>query len=218
MAELGCRYRELRDQPGRCHAGRRDRSTPQHCQTVTADALPLVERLRHARAGLRRIPQGEVLGRVTASDSLTVEVAGLAGLLARGDRLEVALPSGVPLIAEVVAQAHAYAEQGNKIEGWGLEAKRAGARSWAVDTRLLKLFFKRHRIKLDDWAERKIKSPAQIEKLLKAREIDLPRHYVEQGVSSGTKLSRTEKITRPTRSVPERLAELSQKLIGAVSR
>jgi hypothetical protein len=123
-----------------------------------------------------------------------------------------------PLIAEVFAQAHAYAEQGNKIEGWGLEAKRAGARSWAVDTRLLKLFFKRHRIKLDDWAERKIKSPAQIEKLLKAREIDLPKHYVEQGVSSGTKLSRTEKITRPTRSVPERLAELSQKLVGAVSR
>lgn len=123
-----------------------------------------------------------------------------------------------PLIAEVFAQAHAYAEQGNKIEGWGLEAKRAGARSWAVDQRLLKLFFKRHRIKLDDWAERKIKTPAQIEKLLKAREIALPKHYVEQGISSGTKLSRTAKITRPVRSVPERLAELSEKLINAVKR
>lgn len=123
-----------------------------------------------------------------------------------------------PLVAEVFSQAHAYAEQGNKIEGWGLQAKPEGNRKWAVEQRLLKLFFKRHRIKLDEWAERKVKSPAQIEKLLKARDIALPKHYVERAPSSGTSLKRTEKITRPTRSVPERLADLSQKLLGAVTR
>ena len=123
-----------------------------------------------------------------------------------------------PLVSEVFAQAHAYAEQGNKIEGWGLQAKPEGNRKWAVEQRLLKLFFKRHRVKLDEWAERKVKSPAQIEKLLKARDIALPKHYVERAPSSGTSLKRTEKITRPTRSVPERLADLSQKLLGAVTR
>jgi hypothetical protein len=41
---------------------------------------------------------------------------------------------------------------------------------------------------------------------------------VERAPSSGTSLKRTEKITRPTRSVPERLADLSQKLLGAVTR
>lgn len=123
-----------------------------------------------------------------------------------------------PLVTEVFAQAHAYAEQGNQIAGWGLQAKPEGNRKWAVEQRLLKLFFKRHRIKMDEWAERKLKSPTQIEKLLKARDIALPKHYVERAPSSGTTLKRTEKITRPTRSVPERLAELSEKLLGAARR
>lgn len=90
-----------------------------------ASAPPLVERLRQARAGLRRIPQGEVLGRVTATDSLTVEVAGLAGLLARGDRLEIALPRGVPLIAEVVKLS---SETGARAMAYGsTEGVRIGA-------------------------------------------------------------------------------------------
>lgn len=123
-----------------------------------------------------------------------------------------------PLVDEVLAQAHAYAEQGNKIAGWGLQAKPEGNRKWAVEPRLLKLFFKRHRIKMDEWAERKLKSPTQIEKVLKARDIALPKHYVERAPSSGTTLKRTEQITRPARSVPERLAELSEKLLGAKTR
>lgn len=123
-----------------------------------------------------------------------------------------------PLVAEVFAQAHAYAEQGNKIEGWGLQAKPEGNRKWAVEQRLLKMFFKRHRIKMDEWAERKLKSPTQIEKLLKARDIALPAHYVQRAPSSGTTLKRTEKVTRPARSVPEQLAALSEKLLSAVRR
>lgn len=123
-----------------------------------------------------------------------------------------------PLVDEVLAQAHAYAEQGNKIAGWGLQAKPEGNRKWAVEPRLLKLFFKRHRIRMDEWAERKLKSPTQIEKVLKARDIALPKHYVERAPSSGTTLKRTEQITRPARSVPERLAELSEKLLGAKTR
>lgn len=119
-----------------------------------------------------------------------------------------------PLVAEVFAQAHAYAEQGNQIPGWGLEAKKAGARTWAVEERKLKLFFKRHRIKMTEWTEVKVRSPAQIEKLLKAKEIELPAHYVQAGVSSGTKLSRTEKIRKPVQSLPDRLRALSDALLG----
>ena len=119
-----------------------------------------------------------------------------------------------PLVAEIHAQAHAYAEQGGEIPGFGLEAKKAGARSWAVDERLLKLFFKRHRIKMDQWTERKLKSPAQIEKVVKARGIELPKHYVAPGVSSGTKLSRVEKVKKPVQSVPERMRALSDALLG----
>lgn len=118
-----------------------------------------------------------------------------------------------PLVAEIFGQAHAYAEQGSQIPGWGLEAKKAGNRSWAVEERLLKLFFKRHRIKMDEWTERKTRSPAQIEKLIKAKGIELPKHYVAAGVSSGTKLSPTEKIRKPVQSVPEKLRALSDALM-----
>lgn len=121
-----------------------------------------------------------------------------------------------PLVAEIFAQAHAYAEQGNAIGGWGLEAKKAGARSWAVEERLLRLWFKKRRIKMDEYTERKLRSPAQIEKMLKAKgvTVPLPDHYVAAGVSSGTKLSRTDKIKRPVQSVPERLRALSDALSG----
>lgn len=118
-----------------------------------------------------------------------------------------------PLVAEIYGQAHAFAEQGGAIPGYGLEAKKAGARSWAVEERLLRMFFKRHRIKMDEWTERKLKSPAQIEKVVKAKGIELPKHYVAPGVSSGTKLSRTEKVKRPVQSVPERLRALSDALL-----
>lgn len=117
-----------------------------------------------------------------------------------------------PLVAEVYGQAHAYAEQGSSIPGWGLEAKRAGARSWGVDEKTLKNFFKRHRIRMTEWTELKLKSPAQIEKVLKPKGLEIPKHYIEAGTSSGTKLSRTEKITRPTASIPERLRSLSESL------
>ena len=118
-----------------------------------------------------------------------------------------------PLVAEIFAQAHAYAEQGNAVPGWGLEAKKAGARSWAVEERILRMYFKRNRIKMDEWTERKMKSPAQIEKIVKARNLTLPAHYVAAGVSSGTKLSRSEKISKPVQSVPERLRALAEKLL-----
>lgn len=118
-----------------------------------------------------------------------------------------------PLVAEIFAQAHAYTEQGNAVPGWGLEAKKAGARSWAVEERILRMYFKRNRIKMDEWTERKMKSPAQIEKIVKARNLTLPAHYVAAGVSSGTKLSRSEKISKPVQSVPERLRALAEKLL-----
>ena len=117
-----------------------------------------------------------------------------------------------PLIRDIHAQAHAYAEQGAPIPGWGLEDKRAGNRTWAVDEKKLRLFFKRHRVKMADWTERKLRSPAQIEKLAKARGIDVPEEFVARGVSSGTKLARSETITRPALSVPDLLRELSAKL------
>ena len=117
-----------------------------------------------------------------------------------------------PLVAEVFSQAHAYAEQGSEIPGWGLEAKRAGARSWAVGESTLKLFFKRNRLKMDVWTELKIKTPAQIEKTLKGLGLTLPKHYIEAGVSSGTKLSRSDKNKRPVDSIPTRLKALADAL------
>lgn len=119
-----------------------------------------------------------------------------------------------PLLAEIFAQAHAYVDQGSEIPGWGLEAKKAGARSWAADENKLKLYFKRHRIKLDVWTERKVKSPAQMEKILKAKGIELPAAYIAAGVSSGTKLSRVDKIRKPVQSMPERLRSLADALRG----
>jgi hypothetical protein len=119
-----------------------------------------------------------------------------------------------PLIGEIFGQAHAYVEQGNPIPGWALEAKKAGARSWAIDERRLKLFFKRHRVKMSEWTDTKIKSPAQIEKLMKPRGVEIPKHYVAPGVSSGTKLSREGKVKTPVQSVPERLRALSEALTG----
>ena len=119
-----------------------------------------------------------------------------------------------PLVAEIYAQAHAYVEQGSEIPGWGLEAKKAGARSWAVEESRLRLFFKRHRIKMTEWTETKVRSPAQVEKLLKARGLALPEKYVAAGVSSGSKLSRTDKIKRPVESVPARLRALAAALLN----
>lgn len=118
-----------------------------------------------------------------------------------------------PLVAEIFGQAHAYAEQGSAIPGWGLEQKRAGARSWAVDEGKLRNFFRRHRIKMDQWTERKLRTPAQIEKVLKGKGLQLPDGYVSAGVSSGTKLSRTEQISRPASSIPERMRALADKLL-----
>lgn len=114
--------------------------------------------------------------------------------------------------AEVFAQAHAYADQGNTIPGWALEAKKAGARTWAVEERQLKTFFRRHRIKQDQWSERKMRSPAQMEKILKQMNIHLPEKLVAPGVSSGTKLSRTEKVARPVESRAARMLDLGAKL------
>lgn len=117
-----------------------------------------------------------------------------------------------PLIADIFAQAHAYVEQGSEIPGWGLEQRKAGARSWAVEESTLRLFFKRKRIKMDVWTDRKVKSPAQIEKILKAKDIPLPKHYVADGVSSGTKLSRTDKIKKPAQSIPGRMQSMAAAL------
>lgn len=119
-----------------------------------------------------------------------------------------------PLVADIFAQAHAYAEQGGTVNGWGLEAKKAGNRTWAVEESKMKLWFKKHRIKMDEWTERKLRSPAQIEKIVKAKGLTLPPHYVAAGVSSGTKLSPIDKIKRPVESVSARLRSLSDALSG----
>lgn len=117
-----------------------------------------------------------------------------------------------PMVAEIFAQAHAYAEQGGTIDGWGLEAKKPGARSWGVAEDRLRNFFRRNRIKIDQWTERKVRTPAQIEKILKPMGITLPDGYVAPGVSSGTKLARTDRIKRPAHSEPERMRALADKL------
>lgn len=123
-----------------------------------------------------------------------------------------------PLVASIHAQAHAYAETGGVIPNYGLEAKRAGGRTWAVEDRLLSYFFKRNKVKVAEYTERKILSLPAAEKMLKARGVAIPEKYIQKGVSSGTKLSRSEKITRPVESLPERLRAMSDKLIAAAKR
>lgn len=116
------------------------------------------------------------------------------------------------LSSTVFAQAHEAAEGGMLIPGWTLDQKRAGARTWAIEEAEVRRRLGRLRLKADVYAPRKVITPAAAEKLLKPLGKVLPEAMVAPGVSSGTKLSRTEKAKKPQVAPSTRLAELGTKL------
>lgn len=107
--------------------------------------------------------------------------------------------------------AHDQMEKGANIPGWKLVAKRA-MRNWADEERTVK-YFAKIGLPAADRHVKKLISPAQAEKVLKANKLPdtLPDHLVEK-VSSGTTLA-PESDKRPAVSIaPESLRLLAERL------
>jgi hypothetical protein len=107
--------------------------------------------------------------------------------------------------------AHDQMEKGANIPGWKLVNKRA-TRNWADEERTVKYFAKIGLPAADRYVKRLV-SPAQAEKLLKANKLPdtLPDHLVEK-VSSGTTLA-PESDKRPAVPIaPESLRLLAERL------
>jgi hypothetical protein len=122
------------------------------------------------------------------------------------------------LVGEIRTQAHAYAEAGLPIDGFALEPKRAGGRSWAVEEEAVQKWMRRRGYKIDTYMARKLMTLPQVEKILKRDSVDMPAHFVKAGESSGTKLVRIENAKNPIQPTPSAigtLAERLQKLGGA---
>lgn len=105
------------------------------------------------------------------------------------------LTQAMSMVAEVEewaravrAQAHEQAEQGLKISGFKLVQKRA-TRKWSDPDAVADIVRKARSIKLDEAFDMKLKSPAQMEKLCKKKDVDFEKYdaYIES-VSTGTTL------------------------------
>lgn len=105
------------------------------------------------------------------------------------------------------ALAHSMAEQGTEIPGYQLSDK-IGNRKWGGDEQPLKDALFGAGLSLDDMhAEPKLKSPAQMEKLLGAKRKALIEPFVVREVT-GTNLVSTSKTTRPpAKSVADKYFE-----------
>lgn len=145
-----------------------------------------------------------------ANETLALSPEELSAQLA--DRLPYA-DALIDMGTRLKDMAHALLEQGQPVRGYKLVNKRA-TRNWADEERTVKYFAK---IGLPA-AERHVKkliSPAQAEKVLKANKLPdtLPDHLVEK-VSSGTTLA-PESDKRPAvLTAPGAFQLLGQKLAG----
>jgi hypothetical protein len=89
---------------------------------------------------------------------------------------------------QVRASAHEQAEQGLKIEGFKLVAKRA-SRKWTDHDAVMEMVRKARLLKIEEATDSKLKSVAQLEKVCKAKKIDFKKYSVySESVSSGTSL------------------------------
>ena len=90
----------------------------------------------------------------------------------------------------VKKQAHEQAELGMHIQGFKLVAKRA-TRKWTDQGAVETLVRKARKLKLEDAMIMSIKSPAQLEKTCKAKDVDFDKYaaYIES-VSTGTTLAK----------------------------
>ena len=92
--------------------------------------------------------------------------------------------------------AHAYLEDGGKVEGWKLVEKRSSGRDWAMDEEDVVKWFRNRRFKLDEYMPRKLLTPPQAEKLLKGADRELPEDLFVKRPSSGSAMARSTS-TRP---------------------
>ena len=92
----------------------------------------------------------------------------------------------------VKKQAHEQAELGLKINGFKLVAKRA-SRKWTDADAVAKLIKNAKLIKIEEGFDMVMKSPAQLEKVCKRKDIDFDKYaaYIES-VSSGTTLAKDD--------------------------
>ena len=118
-----------------------------------------------------------------------------------------------PFIKEIKETAHQAAEGGLDIPGFGLDSKRAGGRTWALDESQTKRFLQRF-LKSADYMRKEVITLPAAEKLLKAKGIDIPAKHIDRPESSGTKLVRRDKIKEPVEPVSNRIGELAEKLMN----
>lgn len=85
--------------------------------------------------------------------------------------------------------AHEQAELGVKIDGYKLVAKRA-SRKWTDEETVLDIVRKAKKLKLEEATTIKLLSPAQLEKVMKKKDLDFEKYdaYIES-VSTGTTLT-----------------------------
>lgn len=112
----------------------------------------------------------------------------------------------------VMAQAHAYLEEGGTVAGWALKTKRSSGRDWVVDDDAVRKFMKNRKYTLDDYAPRKTMTMPQIETLLKRDGRTIPEEMYAAKPSSGTTLTRDDGSSHIVGSTSERLKTAGMKL------
>ena len=112
----------------------------------------------------------------------------------------------------VMAQAHAYLEEGGTAAGWALKMKRSSGREWVVDDDAVRKFMKNRKYTLDQFAPRKTMTMPQIETLLKRDGRAIPEEMYAAKPSSGTTLTRDDGSSRIVGSTSERLKTAGTKL------
>jgi hypothetical protein len=158
-----------------------------HCGFCKAAATcPALESKAMEKALTHFKPLGEVAEPPAAA---TLDVDQVAKILDAADMIENWLNS-------VRAHGHSLAESGVEVPGYQLVAKQ-GRRKWA-DEEAASKFLDWHIDELGAYAPRKLKSPAQVEKLLKLNPEE-QKFFAAlcPAVSSGTNLVATAKTTRP---------------------
>ena len=99
-------------------------------------------------------------------------------MLGQADRLE-------DFIKDLRALAFNMLDKGHKVPGYKLVAKR-GTRQWVNEQKVIE-WADKNKLDITDVWESKMKSPAQLEKSIKKRKIELPDELVTS-VSSGSTL------------------------------
>jgi len=178
-------------------------------QTIMAFAASYKRAQKEAKAGISTPCAGKHCAYCPAAPTCPAKT----GLIASAKRIPkdsqemAALVKALGMVDEVEdwcravrKTAHAQAEQGVKLEGFKLVAKRA-TRQWLDPAQALVTFKHARALVAEDYLEQKLKSPTQLEKLCKAKGIDFSKYADYYSLqSSGTTL------VKDTDKRPEALA------------